>query len=110
MTLKLLFLHMCSVYLKCLDFLTPVISVYTMYKYVRMVCIQFCIQTKILYVYGLYTACFSACLLLIQATTNELKSQITTLQAALEEAGEEIAAMKEHEAKQTTQFQVCLRC
>ena len=65
-----------------------------MYKYVRMVCIQF--------------VCFSACLLLIQATTNELKSQITTLQAALEEAGVEIAAMKEHEAKQTSQFQVCL--
>ena len=59
-----------------------------------MVCVQF--------------ACFSACLLLIQATTNELKSQITTLQAALDEAGVEIAAMKEHEAKQTSQFQVCL--
>ena len=87
---------MCSAYLKCIDFLTPVISVYTMYKYVCMVCIQF--------------ACFSACLLLIQATTNELKSQITTLQTALEEAGKEIAAMKEHEAKQTFQFQVCLNC
>ena len=87
---------MCSAYLKCIDFLAPIISVYTMYIYVRVVCIQF--------------ACFSACLLPIQATTNELKSQITTLQAALDEAGVEIAAMKEHEAKQTSQFQVCLCC
>ena len=87
---------MCSAYLKCIDFLAPVLSVYTMYIYVRMVCIQFA---------------FSACLYtFIQASTNELKSQITTLQAALEEAREEIAAMKEHEAKQTSQFQVCLCC
>ena len=85
---------MCSAYLKCINFLAPVIFVYAMYKYVCMVCVQF--------------ACFSACLLLIQATTNELKRQITTLQTALDEAGVEIAAMKEHAAKQTSQFQVCL--
>ena len=86
---------MCSAYLKCINFLAPVIFVYAMYKYVCMVCVQF--------------ACFSACLYtFIQASTNELKSQITTLQTALDEAGEEIAAMKEHEEKLTSQFQVCL--
>ena len=46
----------------------------------------------------------------IQATTNDLKSQITTLQAALEEAREENAARKEHEEKRTSQYQVCLCC
>ena len=63
-----------------------------------------------MYVWFVYSlrASLHAYILLIQATTNELKSQITTLQAALDEAGVEIAAMKEHEAKQTSQFQVCL--
>ena len=46
----------------------------------------------------------------IQATANELRSQITTLQAALEGARGEIAARKEHEAILTSQFQVCLCC
>ena len=46
----------------------------------------------------------------IQTTTSELKSQITTLEAGLREAREEIAARKEHEAKLTAQFQVCLCC
>ena len=47
-------------------------------------------------------------LITIQATASDLRSQITTLQAALERARVEIAAMKEHEAKQTSQLQVCL--
>ena len=46
----------------------------------------------------------------IQAIADELRSQITTLQADLEGAREEIAAWKEHEAKITSQFQVCLGC
>ena len=45
---------------------------------------------------------------LIQATTSDLRSQITTLQAALEEAKEENAARKEHETILTSQFQVRL--
>ena len=44
-------------------------------------------------------------LITIQATASDLRSQITTLQAALKG---EIAARKEHEAKLTSQFQVCL--
>ena len=47
-------------------------------------------------------------LITIQATASDLRSQITTLQAALARARVEIAAMKEHEAKQTSQLQVCL--
>ena len=46
-------------------------------------------------------------LITVQATANELRSQITTLQAALEG---EIAARKEHEVKMSSQFQVCLCC
>ena len=42
----------------------------------------------------------------VQVTANELRSQITSLQAALEVAREEIAARSEHEAKLTSQFQV----
>ena len=40
-TLKLLFLvHMCSACLKCIHFLAPVMSVYTMYRYIH-ICTQF---------------------------------------------------------------------
>ena len=46
-------------------------------------------------------------LITIQATAIDLRSQITTLQAALEG---EIAARKEHEVKLASQFQVCLCC
>ena len=46
----------------------------------------------------------------IQATTSELRSQITTLEAGLRGARVEIAARKEHEAKLTSQLQVCLCC
>ena len=42
----------------------------------------------------------------VQVTTNELRSRITSLQAALERAREETAARTEHEAKLTSQFQV----
>ena len=42
----------------------------------------------------------------IQATSNELRSQITTLQTALAQAREEFAARKAHEAEVTSQFQV----
>ena len=54
--------------------------------------------------------CFPACYFPIQAIASDLRSQITTLQAALERAREEIAASKEHEAILTSQFQVCLCC
>ena len=43
-------------------------------------------------------------LITIQATASNLRSQITTLQAALEGAREEIAARKEHEAILTSRF------
>ena len=46
----------------------------------------------------------------IQATTSKLKSQITILEAGLRGTREKRAAMKEHEAKLTSQFQVCLCC
>ena len=46
----------------------------------------------------------------IQATTSELRSQITTLEADLRGTWMESAAMKEQEAKLTSQFQVCLCC
>ena len=46
----------------------------------------------------------------IQATTSDHRSQITTLQAALEGARKENAARKEHEAKLICQFQVCFCC
>ena len=49
-------------------------------------------------------------LITIQVTVSDLRSQIKTQQAALEEAREENAARKEHEEKQTSQFQVCFGC
>ena len=49
-------------------------------------------------------------LITVQVTVSDLRSQIKTQQAALEEAREENAARKEHEEKQTSQFQVCLCC
>ena len=49
-------------------------------------------------------------LIFIQATAIELRGQITTLQAALERARQENATRKVHEAKLTSQLQVCLCC
>ena len=46
----------------------------------------------------------------IQAIINELQSQITTLQAALERAREKTVGWKEQAAKLTSEFQVCLYC
>ena len=57
------------------------------------------------YIYVFVYSLLTWMLITIQATTSELRSQITTLQAALKG---EIAARKEHEAKLTSQFQVCL--
>ena len=61
------------------------------------------------YSYSIYSL-FTYLLISIQATNNELRSQITALQTTLEAAREEIAARKAHEAKLTSQFQVCLHC
>ena len=49
-------------------------------------------------------------LITVQATVSDLRSQVKTLQAALEEAREENAARKEHDAKLRSQFQVCFCC
>ena len=56
----------------------------------------------------MYTVLLTCMLITIQATASDHRSQITTLQAALVGAREEIAARKEHEAILTSQFQVCL--
>ena len=53
--------------------------------------------------------CSPACIS-IQATANELRSEITALRIALEAASEVNSAGKVHEAKVASQFQVCLRC
>ena len=58
------------------------------------------------FVYSLLT-----CMLItVQATASGLRSQITKLQTALEEARVEYAAWKEHETTLTSQFQVCFYC
>ena len=61
------------------------------------------------YIHNLYSL-LTCMLITIQTTTSDLRSQNTTLQAALEGAREEIAARKEHEVELTSQLQVCLRC
>ena len=49
-------------------------------------------------------------LITVQATVSDLRSQITTLEAALEGARKNNAAWKEHGAKLVSQFQVCFGC
>ena len=73
--------------------------------------IKFVLYNIILYIFYMCPtiykqSVFNFPIVFIQATINELRSQITSLQAALAEATEEIAARTEHEAKLTSQFQV----
>ena len=81
--------------LKCIDSIAPV-QLYApcMYIYIYV------------FVYSLLTSMLNT----IQATASDLRGQITTLQAALEGARNEVAARKEHEVELASQFQVCLCC
>ena len=72
---------------------TPVIVpiIYTMYVFIRIL-------------YSLLSCMYNT----FQATAIELRDLNIKLQTALEGARKEIAARKEHEAKLTSQLQVCL--
>ena len=57
-------------------------------------------------VFGISSFFYFHCFNRMQASTDVLKSQITSLEAALAAAREEIASRTEHEAKLMSQFQV----
>ena len=63
-----------------------------------------------IYIYVFVYSLLTSMLNTIQATASDLRGQITTLQAALEGARNEVAARKEHEVELASQFQVCLCC
>ena len=89
----------------CLVQCTHVLDMPQMYTF-RSSCTTVYTMYVCIYTY-LYTVLLTCMFITIQATASDLRSQITTLQVALEG---EIAARKEYEAKLTSQFQVCLYC